>query len=132
MAVHRLQNPATIHSPNGYTHVVQATGPGRTIYISGQVGIAPDGKIAGDFAAQATQSLENLKAALAAADAGFEHVVKITNYFVDIAQLAVFREVRDRYFDTKSPPASTAVQVVKLAREDLLFEIEATAVVPER
>jgi reactive intermediate/imine deaminase len=132
MAVHRFQNPPTIHSPTGYTHVVEATGPGRTIYISGQIGIAPDGKIAGDFRAQAVQSVENLKAALAAAGAGFEHVVKITNYFVDISHLAVFREVRDRYFDTKSPPASTAVQVVKLARADLLFEIEAIAVVPEK
>jgi reactive intermediate/imine deaminase len=132
MAVHRFQNPSTIHSPIGYTHVVEATNPGRTIYISGQVGIASDGKIGGDFRAQAMQSFENLKAALAAAGAGFEHVVKVTNYFVDISQLAAFREVRDRYFDTKSPPASTAVQVVKLARAELLFEIEAIAVVPEK
>jgi reactive intermediate/imine deaminase len=130
--VHRFQNPPTIHSPRGYTHVVEATAPGRTIYVSGQVGIAPDGKIAGDFRAQAVQSLENLKAALAAAGAGFEHVVKITNYFVDIAHLAAFREVRDRYFDTKAPPASTAVQIVKLAQPELLFEIEAIAVVPAK
>ena len=100
--------------------------------MSGQVGIASDGKIAGDFRAQAVQSFENLKAALAAAGAGFEHVVKITNYFVDIAHLAAFREVRDRYFDSKAPPASTAVQIVKLAQPELLFEIEAIAVVPAK
>jgi enamine deaminase RidA (YjgF/YER057c/UK114 family) len=130
MAVHRFQNPPTIHSPRGYTHVVEAAGPGRIIYISGQVGITRDGKIAGDFRAQAVQSFENLKAALAAAGAGFEHVVKITNYFVDMSHLAVFREVRDNYFDNKSPPASTAVQIVKLAQAELLFEIEAIAMVP--
>jgi len=132
MPVHRFQNPPTIHAPRGYTHVVDATTPGRTVYVSGQVGIAQDGKIATDFRAQAVQSLENLKAALAAAGAGLEHVVKITNYFVDISHIAIFREVRDRYFDTKAPPASTAVQIVKLAMPELLFEIEATAVVPDK
>jgi enamine deaminase RidA (YjgF/YER057c/UK114 family) len=130
--VHRFQNPPTIHAPRGYTHVVEASSPGRTIYIAGQVGIAPDGKVASDFRGQATQCFENLKAALAAAGAGFEHVVKITNYFVDIGQIPVFREVRDRYFDTKTPPASTAIQVGKLAAPEYLFEIDAIAVVPEK
>jgi enamine deaminase RidA (YjgF/YER057c/UK114 family) len=130
VTVHRFHNPPTIFAPRGYTHVVEVTAPGRTIYISGQVGMSVDGKIAGDFRAQAVQSLENLKSALAAAGAGLEHVVKITNYFVDMAHLAEFREVRDRYFDTKAPPASTAVQVVRLAQPDFLFEIEAIAVVP--
>ena len=132
MAVHRFHNPPTIHAPIGYTHVVEATGPGRTIYISGQVGITPDGKIADGFRAQAVQSVENLKNALAAVGAGLEHVVKITTYFVDIADLAVFREIRNSTFDIKTPPAATAVQIGKLARDGLLFEIEAIAVVPEK
>jgi enamine deaminase RidA (YjgF/YER057c/UK114 family) len=132
MAVHRRQNPPTIHAPRGYSHVVEASAPGRTIYIAGQVGVAPDGKIAADFRAQVTQCFENLKAALAAAGAGFEHVVKTTNYFIDIGQIGVFREVRDRYIDTKAPPASTALQVGKLAAPEFLFEIEAIAVVPEK
>ena len=51
-AVHRHQNPPTIHAPRGYSHVVEASAPGRTIYIAGQVGVAPDGKIANDFRAQ--------------------------------------------------------------------------------
>ena len=94
-----------------------------------------DGKFAGapgDFRAQAMQCFENLKAALAAVGANFEHVVKITNYFVDMAHLPIFFEVRDRYVDTKAPPASTAVQIGNLAREGALFEIEAIAVVPQK
>jgi enamine deaminase RidA (YjgF/YER057c/UK114 family) len=130
--VHRFQNPPTIHAPRGYSHVVETSGPSRTVYIAGQVGMAPDGKIAPDFRAQVTQCFDNLKAALAAAGAGFEHVVKTTNYFVDIGQLPAFREIRDRYFDTKAPPASTAVQVAKLAAPEFLFEIEAIAVVPQK
>ena len=113
MTVHRRQNPPTIHVPRGYSHVVEASAPG-------------------DFRAQAEQVFVNLKNALAAVGAGFEHVVKTTNYFVDIGQIGVFREVRDRYVDTKAPPASTAVQVVKLAAPEFLFEIEAIAVVPDK
>jgi len=134
MPVHRFLNPPTLHAPRGYSHVVE-TSPGRTIYIAGQIGLTPDGRLAGgpgDFRAQATQCFENLKAALAAVGAGFEHVVKITNYFVDISHLPIFREVRDRYLGTQAPPASTAVQIGKLAMNGLLFEIEAIAVVPLR
>ena len=126
-------NPKTIAPPRGYTHVVETSGPGRTVYIAGQLGMTPDGKFAGgDFLAQATQCFENLKAALAAVGGGFEHVVKITNFFVDMAHLQMFFEIRDRYVNTKAPPASTAIQIVKLAREGALFEIEAVAIMPAR
>jgi enamine deaminase RidA (YjgF/YER057c/UK114 family) len=121
--------------PRGYTMVVEATGPGRTIYIAGQLGMTPAGQFAGgegDFRAQATQCFKNLKAALASVGARFEHVVKITNFFVEMAHLPVFFEVRDRFVNTKAPPASTAIQVVRLARDGALFEIEAVAVVPDK
>ncbi len=134
MAIHRFHNPSTMPATRGYTHVVETTSPSRTIFLSGQLGMTPDGKFAGapgDFRAQAVQCFENLKAALDAVGANFEHVVKITNYFVDMAHLPIFFEVRDRYVDTKAPPASTAVQIVKLARDGALFEIEAIAVVPQ-
>src|SRR5262249_38774015 len=119
----------------GYTQVVETTGPGRTIYLSGQLGMTTAGAFAGppgDFRAQATQCFENLKAGLASVGAGFEHVVKITNFFVDMGHLPQFFEVRDAYVNTQAPPASTAIQIGKLAREGALFEIEAVAVVPDR
>ena len=134
MADNRFLNPPTMPAPRGYTHVVETAGPARTIYISGQLGMTPDGNFAGapgDFRAQATQAFVNLKAALASVGADFSHVVKITNYFTDMAHLPIFFEVRDKFVNTKVPPASTAVQIVKLARPDALFEIEAIAVVPQ-
>ena len=133
MPVHRFLNPPAIPAPRGYTHVVETVGPGRTIYISGQLGMTADGKFAGaagDFRAQAVQCFENLKSALAAVGATFEHVVKVTSYFVDIAHISIYLEVRDQYVDTAAPPASTAIQIAKLAHEGALFEIEAIAVVP--
>ena len=131
----RFSNPRTMPAPRGYTQVVETTGPGRTIYLSGQLGMTPGGAFAGppgDFRAQATQCFENLRAGLASVGAGFEHVVKITNFFVDMAHLPLFFEVRDRYVNTKAPPASTAIQIGRLAREGALFEIEAVAVIPEK
>jgi enamine deaminase RidA (YjgF/YER057c/UK114 family) len=49
-----------------------------------------------------------------------------------MAHLQTFFEVRDRYVNTKAPPASTAIQIVKLAREGALYEIEAIAVLPAK
>jgi enamine deaminase RidA (YjgF/YER057c/UK114 family) len=134
VAIHRFHNPSTMPATRGYTHVVETKSPSRTIYLSGQLGMTPDGKFAGspgDFRAQAVQCFENIQLALAAVGATFAHVVKITLYFVDMAHLPIFFEVRDRYVDIKNPPASTAVQIVKLAREPALFEVEAIAVIPE-
>ena len=131
----RFSNPKTMAPPRGYTQVVETSGPGRTIYLSGQLGMTPEGAFAGgpgDFRAQTVQCFENLKAGLESAGAGFEHVVKITNFFVDMSHLPVFFEVRDTFVNTKAPPASTAIQVGRLAREGALFEVEAVAVVPDR
>ena len=133
MPIHRFHNPPTIGKPTGYTHVVEATSPGRIIYIAGQLGLDVDNKIVGapgDFRAQAEQTFINLKNALAAVGAGFEHVVKLNNYFIDIAHIGIFREVRDRYIDIAAPPASTAIAISNLARPDALLEVEAVAVVP--
>jgi len=135
MAVHRHLNPPAIPAPRGYSHVVETKGPSRTIYLAGQLGMTADGKFAGppgDFRAQAIQCFENVKAALAAVGASFEHVVKLNNYLIDMAHLPLYFEVRDRYVDTKNPPASTTIQISKLARPDALYEVEAIAVVPER
>jgi enamine deaminase RidA (YjgF/YER057c/UK114 family) len=131
----RFENPGTMAKPPGYTHVVEITGPARMVYIAGQLGLEPNGNMAGggaDFRAQCKQAFENIKAALVAAGAEFEHVVKINNYLTDIKHLPVFREVRDTYVNTKAPPASTTVAISALARPDALFEVEAIAVLPPR
>jgi 2-iminobutanoate/2-iminopropanoate deaminase len=67
------------------------------VYIAGQLGLDRDGKLSSDFRLQAVQTFENLKAALAAVGAQFQHVVKLNNYLLDIKYLPVFRQVRDSY-----------------------------------
>ena len=131
----RIFNPPSMPKPVGYSHVAEVTA-GRTVYIAGQLGLDPSGKMAGapgDFRAQATQVFENLKAALTAVGGSFEHVVKLNAYFTDIAgHIPIFREVRDRYVSEDTPPPSTAVQVVRLARDGFLLEVEVIAVLPPR
>jgi enamine deaminase RidA (YjgF/YER057c/UK114 family) len=127
----RFINPPTISKPPGYTHVVEITGPARIVYIAGQLGIDPSGKMAGDFRGQTEQAFANLKSALAAVGAKVEHIVKINNYVVDIGKnIGAFREVRDKNLNMAAPPASTTVGVPELAREGALFEIEAIVMLP--
>jgi enamine deaminase RidA (YjgF/YER057c/UK114 family) len=123
-------NPETMHRPTGYTHVVEVTA-GRPVYIAGQVALNPAGVLVGpgDIRAQARQVFDNLQAALQAVGASFAQVVKLTYYLVDATQLPVVREVRDQYLNTQQPPASTAVEVRRLVRDDLLIEVEAVAVI---
>lgn len=126
---HRFINPETIAKPTGYTHIVETTGR-RTVYISGQVALDRQGNLIGvnDMKAQAEQVFQNLEAALAAVEASFGDVVKLTYYVVHISQIQAVRDARDRYIDPAKPPASTAVEVRRLVREEFLLEIEAIAV----
>lgn len=106
---------------------------GRTVYIAGQVALDRSGAVVGgeDFRTQVQQTFENIQAALSAAGAQFGDVVKLTSYFTDITPTPIFREVRDKFIDTRQSPASSAVEVRRLFREDFLIEVEAIAVVSE-
>jgi enamine deaminase RidA (YjgF/YER057c/UK114 family) len=123
-------NPEGMHRPTGYTHVVEVTA-GRPVYVAGQIAMDRDGALVGpgDVRAQARQVFENLRVALEAVGAGFDQLVKLNLYLVDASQLPVVREVRDEYVNTRQPPASTAVEVRRLFREEFLIEVEAVAMI---
>ena len=78
--------------------------------------------------AQMRQVFQNLSVALAAAGAGMAQVVKLTVYLTDLADLPVFRQVRDEYVSADHPPASSLVQVAGLVHPEARVEIEALAV----
>lgn len=124
-------NPPGLSQPKGYTHVVVVPAGGQTIYLSGQVALDKDGKLVGkdDFAAQAEQVFANIDTALKAAHASFANVAKLTFYVTDATKVTALRAVRDKYVDTAHPPASTLVEVKRLVRDDLLLEVDATAVI---
>lgn len=122
-----IARPEGVAPGPGYTHVV--TGTGQLVAVSGQVAIDGNGQLVGpgDPSAQARQVFENLRRCLAAAGLSFGEVIKLTYYLTDMAHLPAVRVVRDGFIGTAHLPASTAVQVVALARPELLLEVEAFA-----
>jgi enamine deaminase RidA (YjgF/YER057c/UK114 family) len=104
--------------------------------VSGQIAYDGTGRIVGqgDLRAQAQRVYENLYAALAAADATFGDVVKMTTFVVDLTpeKAAVMREIRAQFLPENHRPASTMVGVTSLVNPDLLVEVEAIASLPDR
>ena len=122
--VHSARAPKAI---GPYSQAVEARGT-RTLWLSGQIPLDPaTGELVpGDVAAQAARAMENLREVLAAAGAGFEHVVRCTIYLADLADFAKVNEVYGRSFP-KDPPARATVQVAALPR-GARVEIDAVAV----
>jgi enamine deaminase RidA (YjgF/YER057c/UK114 family) len=125
-------NPKGLSKPAGFTQVVVAPA-GKLVYVSGQVPLNSSGDVVGkgDFRAQVTQVMENLKTALAAAGATMTDLIKLNYYVVNLKpdQVSVIREVRAKYLSAERPPAGTLVGVTALVRQDYMIEIEAVAAV---
>jgi enamine deaminase RidA (YjgF/YER057c/UK114 family) len=127
-------NPPSLCPTFGWTHAVIVKG-GKTVYISGQVGIDEHGVVVGkgDLGAQTEQAFRNIERALADVGATFQQVVKTSLFVVGLKpeHVPVIREVRSRYVSAEHPPSSTLVGVSALVGPDWLIEIEAIAVLPD-
>lgn len=109
-----------------YSPAVRANG---FIFIAGQVGIRPDGTIPETAAEQIRAAFQRLAAILAHEGVGFEDLVELVSYHVDIdQQLTTFREIKDEFIRSDFP-AWTILGVQSLARDSLLIEIKAVAAV---
>ena len=117
--------------PKGYANGILASG-GDTIYIGGQIGWNDQCVFeTTDFVEQVEQALRNVKAILEAADAGPEHMVRMTWYITDkSAYVNNLRAVGTAYREVmgKNFPAMSVVQVVALIEDQAQVEIEVTAV----
>ena len=124
-------NPPELGSPPGYSQIVEVHS-GRLIFIAGQTALDRDGNVVGsnDFAAQASQVFNNLSIALKATGCTAANLVKLTVFLTDMDNLARYREARNHFFASVTPPAApavTLVEVSKLYGADFLIEIEAIA-----
>jgi enamine deaminase RidA (YjgF/YER057c/UK114 family) len=123
----RRVTPAAIHPPfANYCHATEVAPNARWLYLSGQLGIRPDGAIPDRFTDQAEACFANLLAILAAAGMSAANLVRLNTYLTDPADLGAYMAVRDRHVATP-PPASTLLVVQALARPQFKIEIEATA-----
>ena len=125
-------NPKDWKKPRGYSNGVEAKG--ATLYIAGQIGWdATCNFRSDDFIQQCRQALLNVVAVLNEAQAGPEHIVRMTWYLKDKREYLareselgkVYQEVMGKNF-----PAMTAVQIVDFIEDRALVEIEVTAVKP--
>lgn len=97
------------------------------MWVSGQVGVGPDG-IPEGIEAQTRLAFDNMEAVLAEAGASMEDVVELTSFHVSMDDFQAFRAVKSEYFP-RPFPAWTAVGVSSLAGPSLLIEVRAVAVV---
>ncbi|MFG1262539.1 RidA family protein [Xanthobacter aminoxidans] len=120
-----LATPADATLP--YSPAVLASGPVRTLYISGQVGIDASGQVPADFEGQVRAAFANLEAVLAAAGMGLGDLAKVTAYLTDPDDYAGYGALRTELLKGHKP-ASTLVIAAALARPEWRIEIEAVAV----
>ena len=129
---HQLLHPSHWKAAVGYANGVLASG--QSVFVGGQIGWNADQVFeSDDFVFQVNQALQNIVAILKEANAGPEHIVRLTWYVTDkreyLARLkevgAAYREVLGKHF-----PAMTMVQVAGLVEDQAKVEIEATAVIP--
>jgi 2-iminobutanoate/2-iminopropanoate deaminase len=113
------------------SHFTDAVLAGGFLHVSGIVAVDGDGRLVGgdDIVAQTRQVFENMRAVLAAAGCGFEDVVKVTVFLTDIGDRVTINPVRQEVFGA-TRPASTLVEVPRLAVDGAKVEIECVALVP--
>jgi reactive intermediate/imine deaminase len=115
--------------PEPISHYTDAVRAGDLLFVSGCVPVDADGRLVGgdDVIAQARQVFRNIQQVLAAAGATFADVVKVTVYLTDVDDRVKINPVRREFFG-EARPASTLVEVNRLAIPGAKVEVEAVAV----
>jgi enamine deaminase RidA (YjgF/YER057c/UK114 family) len=131
----RLTEAEGVAPGPGYSHAVTVSG--RLAFVSGQVALDADGKLAGegDLRAQASQALSNLRGVLRTLGADWADVVRFGWYILDVTQVQAIRDARDEQIrpilGDRPNPASTLVQVASLFRPEFLVEVDAVVALPD-
>ncbi len=124
-------NPDTVWAPFGaFSHVVIG-GPGKVIYLKGQVSLDQSGTIVGpgDMRAQVQQVLSNIQAVLASMNGRMSDIVSLNQFTTDIQTFIQAGDIRQRFFDAPFP-VTTTVEVASLFDPNLVIEISGIAEIP--
>ena len=119
-------NPPDVHSPTGYSHTATVPSGTELFFLSGQVGIRPDGSTPSTLEEQSVQMFSNIKALLLAHGLDATSIVKITLFIVAGQDIRVVRSARAEFLGNHKP-TSTAVFISQLVDPRLLVECEAFA-----
>ena len=124
-------NPPTVHAPGGaYSHSAAVPADAELIFLSGQVGVRPDGSLPSSISAQADQVFANISALLAAHGLDASALIKLTMFVVAGQDIQAVRAARAKFLGTHRP-ASTAVFVSQLADPAWHVEVEGFATKPK-
>jgi enamine deaminase RidA (YjgF/YER057c/UK114 family) len=128
-----LINPAGVERPVGYAHVAKITG-GTIVHVAGQAPFNTNGEVVGrgDFVAQFSQVMKNLRTAIEAVGGQPNHYAVLTIYVTDVQAYHdntkplgnLYREIFGKHF-----PAITLVEVKGLYNPDCMIEVSAMAVI---
>jgi enamine deaminase RidA (YjgF/YER057c/UK114 family) len=131
MAKTEITSPALRTPPGVFSQATAIEATGRFVFVSGMTARRADGSIAGpgDVRAQTRQVCDNVKAAVEAAGGTLADVCRLDVYVRNMEDFPAIHEVRAQYFSSPLP-ASTMVEVSKLAHPEYLIEITAIAVLP--
>lgn len=111
-----------------YSQAVKASG--TFLFTSGQIPLDAAGQmVPGGISEQTHAVFANLRAILAAAGTGFEHVVKTTVFLQDMNDFSAMNVIYTTYFTGPNPPARSTIQVARLPK-DAKIEIEVVALIP--
>lgn len=110
-----------------YTHALEVPA-GRSLFVSGQFGVAPDGQMHTEFPEQLGQAMDNVEALLAAAEMTLLDIAKATFFLTRAEDLPALGQARRARWASETPAAVTVIIVAGLARPDALVEVEVTAI----
>jgi enamine deaminase RidA (YjgF/YER057c/UK114 family) len=130
----KFLNPDALHKSPAFTNVIVVSGSAKTIYVGGQDSVDASGAIIGkgDIKAQTEQVLKNIQAALVAAGADLQHVIKWNLFVVQGQDLRIgFGVFQKVWGERPNPPAISFAFVPGLAHPDFLLEMDVIAVVPD-
>lgn len=115
------------------SHYTDAVRFGDILFVSGLTAHDAEGRIVGenDAATQTRQILKNLGLVLDAAGATFADVLKVTVFLTNVDDRAAINPVRQEYFGS-ARPASTLIEVSRLALPEMKVEIEAVVGLPPK
>ncbi|MET4575492.1 RidA family protein [Ottowia thiooxydans] len=123
----KLHTPPDIFSPIApYAQAIESTSINRLLFISGTMGLLPDGRIASGFDAQCEQVWKNMEATLACADMNFSNLAKLTVWLANSDDWKLAAQIRQRYLGDHK--VAMSVVQVGFVDPDWLIEVEAIAV----
>lgn len=121
-----FMNPPDVHPPIGYSHTAVVPAGTDLVFLSGQVGVRPDGSTPETLEEQSEQMFKNIATLLQAHGLTESSIIKITLFVVAGQDIRTVRKARVKFLGAHTP-TSTAVFVSQLVDPKLHVECEAIA-----